>query len=344
MLSERDVYRVRRISTLVGAITGFLLLSAPTAVLFALGIFGAVLHAGSVTIGAALLVVTVGVAVGIQYEWRFLWGRFEWPPIDLAEALQIGAAILGGTLLTLAGAVELGLSPIVAAGIVGIAAAIVVPDQAVPAYCGAFVGMTSPDLFASYWHATAAGLVASVVFLVAQPAFHGIGGKLGTTAFVGATAIVVATAGTFESVALPGPGAVAVIVGYAIVGAVATFALHARFDRSPVFASGVVGAIGGVVLPLVHGEFGGLMAAAVFAASFAGMTAVNRIPDERWIALAGLLVGLVVVYTGPYLGGSGGKLGTIAFGSCLAVHGLLRTAHIVRLRFRVEEYRRLDTT
>ncbi len=338
------MYRVRRIPTLIGAITGFLLLAAPTAILFALGIFGAILHAGTLTIGAALLVVTIGVAVGVQYEWRFLWGRFEWPPIDLTEALKIGASILGGTLLTLAGAVEIGLSPIVAAGIVGIAAAIVVPDRAVPAYCGAFVGMTSPDLFATYWHATAAGLVASAVFLVAQPAFHGIGGKLGTTAFVGATAIVLATTGTFESVALPDPGTVAVVVCYAIVGAVVTFALHARFDRSPVFASGIVGAVGGVGLPLVYSEFGGLMAAAVFAASFAGMTDVRRIPDERWIALAGLLVGLVVVYTGPYLGGSGGKLGTIAFGSCLAVHGLLRTAHIVRLRFRIEEFRSMDTT
>ncbi|MGM0604146.1 MAG: hypothetical protein ACQETB_00585, partial [Halobacteriota archaeon] len=210
--------------------------------------------------------------------------------------------------------------------------------------CGAFVGMTSPLLFVTYWHGLIAGVLASVVFLLAQPVFHGIGGKLGTTAFVGATTTVAATTGTFHTDALPNTATIVLIVGYSIVGAVLTFAIHTRFSPTPVFASGVVGAIGGVLLPSLHGASGALIAAAVFSASFAGMSDPARLPDERWVGLSGVLVGLVFVYTIPYLGGPGGKLGTIAFGSCIAVHGLLRSVHGRELRRRLEEIPRADTT
>jgi len=42
--------------------------------------------------------------------------------------------------------------------------------------------MTSPALFGSYWYATLAAALAGLLFTAAHPVFHGLGGKLGTTA------------------------------------------------------------------------------------------------------------------------------------------------------------------
>ena len=322
---------------------GVVLLAVPTLVLFGFGVLGAVLYGRAAVAGLLLLAVTIGIGVGIRHEWWFLLGVTESDAAISEEGVPIAASIAGGTLLTLAGVAELGLSPVVSAAVVGIAAAVVVPTRAVPAYCGAFVGMTSPVLFATYWHAVLASVVATIVYLVVRPAFQGIGGKLGTTAFVGTTVTVVATSGAFQSDLLPAFDVLVAVVALSVVGAVATFALHTRLDTSSVFASGVVGAVGGGLLPPLYAS-GELAAAAVFSASFAGMADPKRIPDERWIGAVGAVVGVAVVYTTPYLGGSGGKLGTIAFGSCLAVHGLRRAVDVVRIRRRADEFPDRDTT
>ncbi|MFP8957290.1 hypothetical protein ACLI4Y_11210 [Natrialbaceae archaeon A-CW3] len=325
-------------------VLGFLSLAVPTIVLVGLGGVGAVLSAQSVATGAVLLLVVGGTMLGLRFEWRTVLRSSDVRPVGRREMLSDTAAVFGGAILALAVTVELGLSPVVSAGLVGIAAALMTPRQAIPAYCGAFVGMTSPELFPTYWHALLASGIASGVFVLAQPVFYGVGGKLGTTAFVGATITVLLTAGSFHSEPLPDTVTIVLVVGYAAIGAVATFSIHARLPPDAVFASGLVGAVGGVTLPAIHGDPGSLMAAAVFAASFAGMAVPERIPSERWIALTGVIVGLLFVFTMPYLGGSGGKLGTIAFGSCLAIHGLLGTLHISRARRQLEGATRRDVT
>lgn len=323
---------------------GFLALAIPATGLVVLGSMGAFVHARSSGIGAMLVLVSIGVLLGVRFEWRALRRVGEIRRPTPAEVVVSTVSLMSGTIATLVVVIELGLSPIVSAGVVGIVAAIVVPKRAVPAYCGAFVGMTSPELFVTYWHALVAAGVASVVFVLGKPVFHGVGGKLGTTAFVGATVIVATTAGEFHSEALPGDVTTALVVVVAILGAMVTFSIHARVVPSPVFASGLVGVVGGISSPIVFGDVGGLVAATVFAASFAGMTDPKRIPNEGWILLSGAMVGVVVVYTMPYLGGSGGKLGTIAFGSCLAVYGLLGTLNLVRVKRRVRTIPRRDTT
>jgi hypothetical protein len=236
------------------------------------------------------------------------------------------------------------MSPIVAASLVGIIAAIIVQGVAVPVYCGAFVGMTSPELFGSYWYATLAAVLAALLFTVAHPVFHGVGGKLGTTAFVGVLMILVPTAGSFQSGPIPSHRVLLPVVGFAALGAISTFTIHTRSAADPVLASGLVGAVGGLLLPVFVDASGELLAAAVYSASFAGMTDPKRIPSEWWIGTTGIGVGLVVVYTTPFVGGSGGKLGTIAFGSCLGIHGVLRTLNIIQLSRRGYQPPKEETT
>ncbi|AGB37284.1 hypothetical protein Natoc_1473 [Natronococcus occultus SP4] len=204
--------------------------------------------------------------------------------------------------------------------------------------------MTSPIVFPTYWQGLVAAMLAVVIYLLAQPIFHGVGGKLGTTAFVGVALTILGTPTSFLSDQLPASDTVVLVVGFSVIAAVVTFTLHHRLPLDPVSASAVIGILGGVALPWLYPGAGDLLAAAIYAASFAGMSDSTRIPDERWMAMAGIAVGLVVVYTAPYLGGSGGKLGTIAFVSCLAVYGLLGTVYRVLVKRHIERLPRRDVS
>lgn len=319
---------------------GFLLLAVPPLVLFGFGVWGSLLPRGFALLSPILAAGTLGVGLGIRCEWWELRRVIHEGEVAVGEVHWNLPAVVGGTLFTLAGVAELGVSPIVSASLVGVAAAVVARNVAVPVYCGAFVGMTSPGLFGSYWYATLAAMLAGLLFTVAHPVFHGLGGKLGTTAFVGVLLVAVPTADGFRSGAIPDGSVVVSVVGVAALGAIVTFAIHTRSAASPVLASGFVGAVGGLSLPILFDGSGGLFAAAIYSASFAGMTNPRRIPNEWWIGITGTGVGLVVVYTLPFVGGSGGKLGTIAFGSCLGIHGILRMVdvfHFARRGYRTPE-------
>ena len=321
---------------------GLVILATPAMALIGLAVLGAVYEAQSVVPGVFLALVALSALRGIGFELGLVREASEVESSARTETVAIAIAIALGGFVTFVLVVEGGLTPVVAASLTGLLAVAVRRSLAVPAYCGAFVGMTSPAVFTAYWHGLVAATLAIVVYLVAQPAFHGVGGKLGTTAFVGASLTILGSSTPFLSDPLPAADTAALVVGYSVVAAVATFALHDRLPLDPVSASSVVGVVGGIALPWLHPAVGGLLAAAIYAASFAGMSDASRIPDERWMALAGVSVGLTVVYTAPYLGGSGGKLGTIAFVSCLSVYGLVGTVYHVLVLMRVERLPRRD--
>jgi hypothetical protein len=325
-------------------VVGFLLLAVAPLVLFGFGVWGTLLPRGLVVLSPVLVAGTLGVGVGIRYEWWELRRVIDDGTVPISETHWNLLAVVGGMLLTFAGVVELGISPIVAASLVGIIAAGVVPRVAVPVYCGAFVGMTSPELVGSYWYATLAAMLAGLLFTVSHSVFHGLGGKLGTTAFVGVSLVVVPTAGSFQSGTLPDQPVLLPVVGFAALGAIITFTIHTRLAASPVLASGLVGGVGGLLLPILFVVSGELLAGAVYSASFAGMTDPRRIPDEWLIGTTGIGVGLVIVYTTPFVGGSGGKLGTIAFGSSLGIHGILRMINIFQLSRRGYRAPKEETT
>ncbi|MDG5759586.1 hypothetical protein QA600_09565 [Natronococcus sp. A-GB1] len=326
------------------AFLGLFLLAVPAMILVGLAVGGAVLEAESIALGSVLLSLALLALRGIAFEFRTVRAAPEIEPIDPTEMIGIAGAIMIGGFVTFVLVVEGGLTPVVAASVTGLLAVVVRRPLAVPAYCGAFVGMTSPIVFPTYWQGLVAAALAVAVYLLAQPVFHGVGGKLGTTAFVGAALTILGTPTSFLGDQLPASDTVALAVGFSVVAAVVTFTLHHRSPLDPVSASGVVGLLGGVALPWLYPAVGGLLAAAVYAASFAGMSDSTRIPDERWMALAGIVVGLVVAFTEPYLGGSGGKLGTIAFVSCLAVYGLLGTLHQMIVKMHVERLPRRDVS
>jgi hypothetical protein len=88
-------------------------------------------------------------------------------------------------------------------------------------------------------------------------------------------------------------------------------------------ASGIVGVVAGLILPVLFPEIGGTLAVMAICASFVGMSSAKHFPNALPLAVAGLFLGLIFIYSMPFLGGAGGKLGTMAFGSGLAVRGFM---------------------
>ena len=250
-----------------------------------------------------------------------------------ASAGQFVAVFLGAVVTFLV-SVEFALGAVVGSALVGLVGALLVPKYAVALFCGSFVGMSSPAVFAYLGWVALAGLFAALLFVAAQGVFDGFGGKLGTIAFAGALSASVVVGCRLSGAPVPTGGAAIWILFYSAIAALVTFLLNVRWGHGPVIASALVGLLGGLLLPAAHGpELGQTLAVMVFCSSFAGMSAARRFESVWSMVLIGILCAAAFMLTSPYLGGAGGKLGTIAFGSTIAVHTIDRVARATRQRF-----------
>lgn len=251
---------------------------------------------------------------------RELTGNPFWPSHHEALGLVRVLAVVAGAVATHLLHVHLSVGSVAASGLVGLVAAILLPSLAVPVFCGTFVGMASPELF-QVPQVVVSGLIAGVVYESGRGVFAGFGGKLGTIALIGCITTVLLWPGiTFLPGAVTPREQLPLYLLWGALGAYGTFTLQQHIPARispPVFASAVVGLAGAVTLE-------GTAALVVFAASFAGMSSSERIP-YRWLMIpAGIITALVVVYSAPVFGGTGGKLGAAAFGAVIAVHGVHR--------------------
>ncbi|CAM3306227.1 hypothetical protein [Empedobacter stercoris] len=89
---------------------------------------------------------------------------------------------------------KLGLGAVFSAGIIGTLGSFLtklnprsdyLKQVAGPIYCGAFIGMTSLDVEYVYWMIITAGIFTALLFFATKSLFVGVGGKLGTLAFIG---------------------------------------------------------------------------------------------------------------------------------------------------------------
>jgi len=90
--------------------------------------------------------------------------------------------------------VNAGFGPVIATGAVGTFASMLpwlnrnsalLKEAPAAAYCGSFVGMSSPNVAGNILFILFAGFVAGVLLVFSKNIFHGYGGKLGTIAFGG---------------------------------------------------------------------------------------------------------------------------------------------------------------
>ncbi len=317
--------------------TGYLVLSVTTIVLFGLSFAETVMTAPVLSVAKA--VVLAGLVIGLYREMRS-GSSSAAPPIDppeaddatlrrrattlIAAAVTDFAMVFGGAALTFLVSVEFALGAVVASGLVGLVGAALFRRHAVPIFCGSFVGMSSPNVFALFGWVLVAGAIAGLIYVLSRDVLNGFGGKLGTIAFAGAVSASLVIGCGLGSVAVPTGSDAVWIVFYAVTGAVVTYALSVHLGNGPVVSSALVGVVAGLLLPVVHGaDLGSVLAVVAFCASFAGMSSPSRLPNLALVGVAGLFSGLVFLYACPHLDGAGGKLGTIAFGSTIAVWGLI---------------------
>lgn len=308
----------------IASILGFIALGVVTFTVYG------VKFVETISYSPILVVIVVIWIIGLLFETIREWNsaysadseeqRYDFPTDTLSFV-----SVLLGAVVTYWISVDLGQGAVVASGLVGIFGAAFVKLFAVPLYCGSFVGMASASLLLMYPGVVLAGAIAGVVFVLAKHVFNGFGGKLGTIAFASSVLAALIVQRPFLGSAVPDWGEVGwLMVTYCTAAAVVTFILSVWFGNGPVLSSGMVGLAGGLLLPAIHGsEIGGLIAIGVFSASFAGMSGTNRFEKFYWMIPAGVLCALGVMYTSPYMGGAGGKLGTIAFGAVVGVRGLM---------------------
>jgi hypothetical protein len=191
-------------------------------------------------------------------------------------------------------------------------------------YCGAFAGMTSERVLAHPGWVLLAGALAGVLLELLQRSWAGIGGKLGSTAFLAVFGIV----GLTLACGAQGPGAalhrftaaerLALLV-VALVSSSLTHWISYGRGLGAVLGSALPSLLAGVLLPSP-------LAAAWMGASFVGMTAPERLAPHPAVALLAmaLLYALFSLGFEPALAGLGGDLGATAAMAVFAVLGVRR--------------------
>lgn len=82
---------------------------------------------------------------------------------------------------------EMGYGPIIANGIIGVIAAVLLPGAlAGAAYTSSFVGMSGLNVLPSFGIALLGGLIVGIIISLTAEIYAGIGGKGGTTAALAA--------------------------------------------------------------------------------------------------------------------------------------------------------------
>ncbi len=293
-------------------------------VVFAVVLMGATIHSAySENIFLSLAFVPFIIAMLYVFRRAFIetknleesYGPFS------RKALYDFLATSIASVITFILSTQAGLGAVTASGAVGLVAAIAVKPYAVPIFCGSFLGMCSPDHF-SMGQFIIASVVVGVIFVATKDVFNGYGGKLGTIAFGAALLTGIIVRADFLDPIVYDSWERIHLVAASVVGAVTAYIISIRFKAGPVFGSAVVGVVAGPLLPFIFGDFGIDLAIAAFGASFVGMSSPEKLRDERYIFLAGVMFGFIFVLSAPFFNGAGGKLGTIAFISAMMIGGV----------------------
>ncbi len=256
----------------------------------------------------AMVTLTVVLVVGVCLHAREIANKT--PSQDsLRNHVFDGLYVVMGAIMTYALSLLFGIHAVTASALVGLLAHVFLKRHEVAIYCGSFAGMTSVMLIRPLEFVLVA-VLAGLVFVLLKPVYQGFGGKLGTIAFIGSVTTYVMLGKDFATIILLRFNLVIFIL-VAVIGAILPWYIQHRIRPSAVFASAAPSLLMALLfIPLLtHGD---IYATVFFAASFAGMASIDRLPNLFWAGIAGLVCGLLFYGTFIVMNGAGGKLGTIA--------------------------------
>ncbi len=199
-----------------------------------------------------------------------------------------------------------------------------------PIYVGAFVGITSQQVFHNIWWVLGAGLLAGTWWSVSRDAWVGVGGKMGTMALM-ATISVSLVARTLHQrgpavPALDAHGVVLLAYGVGLAAAPLTYYLSHPRRWGAVLGSAVPSAAFALTMTLtspswhIHAD---ALSYLWYGSSFVGMTTPARVARPAIsIPLAGALFTWLAVRFGPDFTGLGGTAGLTALISVFAIRGV----------------------
>ncbi len=301
--------------------TGFIILSVTV-----LTLLGATVFTGLKTqwiAGIVSLIVLAGALITIISEGKRLLADKKFnDELPLIKHVYEFLGVFIGGVLSCIFCRDFQLGAVVGASLIAIIAYLLVPKHAVPIYCGAFVGMTSNALLFTRSEVAIASAIAGIIYVLSSYVFGGFGGKLGTIAFISTIITSLILGREFIAAPVYETSQILMIILVALIAAPLTYYFNVIRGHGAVLASGLVGLLGGLILPIIP-EIGGTLAVVAICSGFAGMSSKARSPKIWMLFVAGLFIGVVFVYSAPIFGGAGGKLGTIAFGSIMAVYGFM---------------------
>lgn len=165
---------------------GFLLLTCFLLLFYTFMIYEAAVHVKMI-----LYIVVLLLADGLF----FVKSKLELGRQKIGRGMKELTAVTAAAIVTFVVSVE-GLGPVIAAAAVGLLYSTVSERfgrpwkiLSAPVYCGAFVGMSFKPAYTDLWMVALAGLAAGLVYFVTDRVFEGVGGKLGTVAFIGSLGI-----------------------------------------------------------------------------------------------------------------------------------------------------------
>jgi hypothetical protein len=311
---------VERSVTMKRSMIGFVVLVAISGYLYITGFMQSVVLTSPAAVPLALAVLTL--LVGYWFEWPTAQNAKN-PPLSASD-LQLVVAVIGGALASHWLNVTLGLGAVLGAGLVTVLAALIMPAFGAAITCGSFCGMVSMKVLPGVPYLILASAIAGIVFVLAKETMNGLGGKLGAMAAAGCTIAALIAGNKMLTASVPDWSVGKYVVPVAVVSAEAAYIVSTRFKHGPIMGSGIVSVVGGLILPALFPEVGATLAAACACGSYAGMSTRARIPNEWFMALAGIVAGLVLVWGAPSLGGIGGRLGTTALGGVIAIWSCIR--------------------
>lgn len=277
--------------------------------------------------------ILLGVLTVVGFRQHADHGPHRWPAV-----LPIVLGALGATAVQALSREGL-MAMVPATALVGCLGALLerrsgAMSLAAPLYCGAFAGMTSKLVLHHPGWLVLAGALAGAMLTLLSNSWGGIGGKLGTTAFLsvfGICGLAWAFGALGAGVPLHAYSAaerLGVVIA-AVASPLLTHWLSERCALGPIQGSALPSLLVGLLLPLLAAPLGITpqpLAVVWLGSSFVGMTAHERLgrhPQAMLIAM-GLLFALFSLSFEPRLAGIGGDLGATAAVSVFTVLGARR--------------------